>query len=121
MIDLLQTFKEMGIDEKGLMDYVKNFDADCPSPLPVLPVPRPQAHLYNSVEQKVIRRNVVMTTRISLDEELDIQEVESEEEEVWEEIPGYLPPLPKIKNNLKGQLQRSCAIVLPLVLCIMYR
>ena len=109
MIDLLQTFKEMGIDEKGLIDYVKNFDVDCPSPLPSLPVSRPQAHLYNGLEQKSIRRNVI-TTQIPLkimeEDELSTQEKESKEdeqdEEVWEEIPGYLPPLPKIKRNTKG-------------------
>lgn len=114
----------MNIDEKDLLEFVKNVGMDLLSPLPSLPVKRPLKHLYNGTERKTLRKHLITPTCVTVpeqaieevtavpdeekkgneNEESDMEEdIEAKEEiEIWEKLPGYLPPLPKIRNNSKG-------------------
>ena len=114
-LDLLKTFQDLGINERSLLDYVQNVDVGSAPLLPLLPVAHPQNHLFNGPEQKIIRKIKSTKSELSVitiqeegsagkdnDKLEEEEEEEEEDDEEWEELPGYLPPLPKIRKNTKG-------------------
>ncbi len=103
MIDLLETFKSMDIDERGLLDFVKNVECDPSTPLPCLPVPCSQTYLFNGPVQTIRHKKVTLSlTNVEDSGEEDCFFASGDEvdkDQLWEEIPGYLPPLPKITKG----------------------
>ena len=100
----------MNIDMKGLIDFVTSVDIDECSPLPSVPVPRPQNFLFDKPQQVLQRKALPkmryfrMTNEQSSEEGGCNEEEEQDGEMICEDIPGYLPPLPKILKDEKGYL-----------------
>lgn len=108
--DVYFAFNELNIVPQELSEYFQNVDVVSPPTVPpTLPIPRSQTHLYNGSDSKVLRKRVhglVTSELVTLEEEnggsAGEGEGEGEGDDEWEEIPGYLPPLPKIQKDKIG-------------------
>lgn len=114
----------MKIDGKKLLEFVKNVDSTPLSAVPSFPVTRSMKCLYIGNQRKILRKQQFATVDIATPEKpiMTITDEERSEEycepveggheisekiEIWEELPVYLPPQPKIKMNENGQLNFS--------------
>ena len=107
--DVYCAFNELNIVPQDLSEYFQNVNiVSLPTVPPTLPIPRSQTHLYNGTDSKVLRkrdRGLVTSELVTLEEESGGSAGEGEgegDDDEWEEIPGYLPPLPKIQKDKIG-------------------
>ena len=103
-------FHELRVSLPQLLEYVQEVDAgQIPHSVPHIPVPKSQAHIYTGPGMRIQRKTAKATNVELVSHGADTMEVgsagEEEEEDAevdFEEIPGYLPPLPKTKEGAGG-------------------
>ena len=97
-------FHDLDISIPQLLEYVQEVNAgQLPHTVGRFPTPKPQCHLYTGPGAKIKRRSAKVTS-VQLQSQGEKgdevgSEGEEEEESETEEIPGYLPPLPKTKED----------------------
>lgn len=96
-------FDDLNISIPQLLEYAREVNAgQLPHTVGRFPTPKPQCHLYTGPGARIKRRSAKVTS-VPLQSQGEEDEVgsegEEEEESETEEIPGYLPPLPKTKED----------------------
>ena len=96
-------FHDLNISIPQLLEYAQEVDAGQLShTVARFPTPKPQSHLYTGPGARLKRQSVKVTSvesRSQVEGDMEVGSEGEEEESETEEIPGYLPPLPKTKED----------------------